>query len=126
MSPDIAHAAPPDLATLATLTTEAMALRSRFDATALASGRRPWTRDEVMSGFVGDVGDLMKLVMAKNGVRPIADIDRKLGHELADCLWSVLVLAKLHDVDLEREFTRMIAEAAAQLPLSTPPSTSSA
>ncbi|MEI6463745.1 MAG: nucleotide pyrophosphohydrolase [Verrucomicrobiota bacterium] len=126
MSPDIAHAAPPDLATLATLTTEAMALRSRFDATALASGRRPWTRDEVMSGFVGDVGDLMKLVMAKNGVRPIADIDRKLGHELADCLWSVLVLAKLHDVDLEREFTRMIAEAAAQLPLNTPPSTSSA
>ena len=126
MSPDIAHAAPPDLATLATLTTEAMALRSRFDATALASGRRPWTRDEVMSGFVGDVGDLMKLVMAKNGVRPIADIDRKLGHELADCLWSVLVLAKLHDVDLERDFTRMIAEAAAQLPLNTPPSTSSA
>jgi NTP pyrophosphatase (non-canonical NTP hydrolase) len=126
MSPDIAHAAPPDLATLATLTTEAMALRSRFDATALASGRRTWTRDEVMSGFVGDVGDLMKLVMAKNGVRPIADIDRKLGHELADCLWSVLVLAKLHDVDLEREFTRMIAEAAAQLPLNTPPSTSSA
>ena len=126
MSPDIAHAAPPDLATLATLTTEAMALRSRFDAAALASGRRPWTRDEVMSGFVGDVGDLMKLVMAKNGVRPIADIDRKLGHELADCLWSVLVLAKLHDVDLEREFTRMIAEAAAQLPLNTPPSTSSA
>jgi len=126
MSPDIAHAAPPDLATLATLTTEAMALRSRFDDAARASGRRPWTRDEVMSGFVGDVGDLMKLVMAKNGVRPIADIDRKLGHELADCLWSVLVLAKLHDVDLEREFTRMIAEAAAQLPLNTPPSTSSA
>lgn len=109
---------------LTDLTTQAMALRSRFEAAALASGRRPWTRTEVMQGFVGDVGDLMKLVMARDGVRPIADADRKLGHELADCLWSVLVLAKLHDVDLEREFARMIADVSAQLPPAAPPSTS--
>ncbi len=115
---------PTDLFNLDGLTNQAMALRSRFDATALASGRRPWTRDEVMSGFVGDVGDLVKLSMAKNGTRPIADAERKLGHELADCLWSVLVLAKLHDVDLEREFTRMIAEVSAQHPATSPLSAS--
>ena len=57
-----------------------------------------------MQGFVGDVGDLMKLVMAKQGLRPAADLDRKLAHELSDCLWSVLVLAKLYDVDLDQEF----------------------
>ena len=72
--------------------------------TAEAKGRRAWTREEVMQGFVGDVGDLMKLVMAKAGTRPIADVDKKLAHELSDCLWSVLVLAKLYEVDLENEF----------------------
>jgi hypothetical protein len=39
---------------------------------------------------VGDVGDLMKLVMAKEGAREIQDVDEKLQHELAACLWSVL------------------------------------
>lgn len=57
-----------------------------------------------MQGFVGDVGDLMKLVMAKSGIRTIADTEHKLPHELADCLWSVLVLARLYDVDLEKAF----------------------
>lgn len=57
-----------------------------------------------MQGFVGDVGDLMKLVMAKSGIRTIADTEQKLPHELADCLWSVLVLARLYDVDLEKAF----------------------
>ena len=59
-----------------------------------------------MQGFVGDVGDLMKLVMAKSGIRTVPDADRKLAHELSDCLWSILVLARLYDVDLEREFLR--------------------
>lgn len=27
-----------------------------------------WSNQEIMEGFVGDVGDLMKLVMAKEGV----------------------------------------------------------
>jgi NTP pyrophosphatase (non-canonical NTP hydrolase) len=47
----------------------------------------------------------MKLVMAKAGARPVVgDVDAKLAHELSDCLWSVLVLARLYEVDLEREF----------------------
>jgi NTP pyrophosphatase (non-canonical NTP hydrolase) len=64
----------------------------------------PWTREEIALGFVGDVGDLAKLVMAENGKREIENSKEKLGHELADCLWSVIVLAKLHDVDLEESF----------------------
>lgn len=63
-----------------------------------------------MQGFVGDVGDLMKLVMAKSGMRAIPDADRKLAHELSDCLWSVLVLARLYDVDLEKEFLHTMDE----------------
>ena len=65
---------------------------------------RAWTAQEVALGFVGDVGDLAKLVQAKEGVRDIPDGEAKLAHELADCLWSVMTLAQLYDVDLEASF----------------------
>ena len=81
-----------------------MQVHQRFAAAAKAKGRHAWTREEVMQGFVGDVGDLMKLVMAKAGARPMANVDQKLAHELSDCLWSVLVLAELYGVDLAKEF----------------------
>ena len=32
------------------------------------------------------------------------DVDAKLTHELADCLWSVLVLADKYKIDLASEF----------------------
>ena len=63
-----------------------------------------------MQGFVVDVGDLMKLVMAKSGVRQVEDVDKKLAHELSDCLWCVLVLSKMYGVDIEREFVRTMDE----------------
>jgi NTP pyrophosphatase (non-canonical NTP hydrolase) len=63
-----------------------------------------WTSEQVALGFVGDVGDLMKLVLAQGGVRDIPDAKQKLAHELADCLWSILVLAHAYDVDLEGAF----------------------
>ena len=53
---------------------------------------------------LGDVGDLMKLVQAAAGVRAIPDARARLAHELADCLWSVMVLADLHGIDLEQAF----------------------
>jgi NTP pyrophosphatase (non-canonical NTP hydrolase) len=89
---------------LSQLTERAMEIHRSFALTAQANNKRSWTREEVMQGFVGDVGDLMKLVMAKTGVRPADDVDRKLAHELSDCLWSMLVLARLYNVDLEKEF----------------------
>ena len=91
---------------LAQLSARALEIREHFAAMERSHAGRPWTREVVMQGFVGDVGDLMKLVMAKSGIRTVPDADRKLAHELSDCLWSVLVLARLYDVDLEREFLR--------------------
>ncbi|AOS43957.1 hypothetical protein Verru16b_01017 [Lacunisphaera limnophila] len=100
---------------LSQLSTRALQIRERFAAHEQARAGRSWTREEIMQGFVGDVGDLMKLVMAKAGARPIAEVDRKLAHELSDCLWSVLVLAQLYNVDLEREFLGTMAEIEAKL-----------
>jgi NTP pyrophosphatase (non-canonical NTP hydrolase) len=101
---------------LAELTRRAEEIRARFDAQAIARGTQPWSRAEIAQGFVGDVGDLMKLVMAKEGLRPIADVDAKLAHELADCLWSILVLARLCEVDLEPAFVKTMDKLAGKLP----------
>ena len=43
-------------------------------------------------------------------IRRIPDADQKLAHELADCLWSVLVLSELSSVDLERAFFQTMDE----------------
>jgi NTP pyrophosphatase (non-canonical NTP hydrolase) len=56
------------------------------------------------------VGDLAKLVMTQNRRRAIPDAKEKLAHELADCLWSVIVLARAHDIDLERAFLQTMDE----------------
>jgi NTP pyrophosphatase (non-canonical NTP hydrolase) len=96
---------------LAQLTERAMQIRECFARYEQRRVGRTWTREEIMQGFVVDVGDLMKLVMAKAGARRVeGDVDAKLAHELSDCLWSVLVLAKLHGVDLEKEFLRTMDE----------------
>lgn len=100
---------------LSQLSDRALQIHAAFAAHAQRTGTRPWTREEVMQGFVGDVGDLMKLVMAQAGARPIPDADRKLAHELSDCLWSVLVLAKLYDVELEREYRLTMDELEREL-----------
>ncbi len=68
-----------------------------------------------MQGFVVDVGDLMKLVMAKNGVRHVDDLDKKLAHEFSDCLWCILVLSRMYGIDIGREFMKTMDELDAML-----------
>ncbi len=92
------------------LTDRAMQVRQQFAAFERANFRREWTREQIMEGFVVDVGDLMKLVMAKNGVRHLEDVDKKLAHELSDCLWCVLVLSRMYGIDIEREFMKTMDE----------------
>jgi NTP pyrophosphatase (non-canonical NTP hydrolase) len=88
------------------LVTRAREVRSEYAAMETARYGREWSREELMLGFLGDVGDLAKLVQGKEGVRPRDDLDEAFAHELADCLWSVLVLADAYAVDLESAFSR--------------------
>jgi len=74
---------------------------------------RIWSTQELALGFVGDVGDLAKLIQANAGVRTIDDCKAKLGHELSDCLWSIFVLANKCGIDLEAEFVKNTREIAA-------------
>jgi len=71
------------------LQARAIAIRTQYAALEMKRHGRSWTREEIALGFVSDVGDLMKLVMAKEGVRAIPDADEMLAHELADCLYEV-------------------------------------
>jgi NTP pyrophosphatase (non-canonical NTP hydrolase) len=89
------------------LTERAFAMHALYDELNLRDRGRTWTRKEFMLGFVGDVGDLAKLAMAAEDAREAPGGRDALGHELADCLWALLILARLHDVDLVAEFRRM-------------------
>lgn len=76
---------------------------------------RSWTTEEIMLGFLGDVGDLAKLVQGKAGVRPRQDLDEALVHELADCLWCVMTLADAYDVDLATAFVSTMDQLSEHL-----------
>ena len=86
------------------ITKRALSIREQYAEFEKQNYGESWTSEEITLGLVGDIGDLVKLVMAENGHRNIPDSKRKLEHELADCLWSIIVLANLHDIDLEKSF----------------------
>ncbi|MFH8476417.1 hypothetical protein [Streptomyces sp. NPDC018000] len=84
----------------------ALHIHDLYDELNLRERGRTWTREEFMLGFVGDVGDLAKIVMAQEGARDMPGGCAALEHELADCLWSVLILAHRYDIDLNAAFLR--------------------
>ena len=98
-----------------TIIDRAMEIRKQYEAKEKQLYGSAWTSEEITLGFVGDVGDLAKLIVAKNGKRNIPDSKAKLEHELADCLWSVIVLAHQHGVDLETAFTNTMNELEGHL-----------
>jgi NTP pyrophosphatase (non-canonical NTP hydrolase) len=82
----------------------AMEIRRRYDAQARAKNQQPWNAVKLARGFKKDVIDLLTIIEQDMVDR------RKLSHELADCLWSVLVIARKLDVDVERAFWTTMGE----------------
>ena len=95
---------------LSDLEKSALQLNELYEQLELKRYGRIWTTEELALGFVGDVGDLAKLIQANAGIRDIDDCRAKLGHELSDCLWSIIVLANKCGVDLEAEFVKSTRE----------------
>lgn len=98
-----------------TLIERAIAIRSKYAEFEKERYGREWTKEELMLGFMKDIGDLAKIVQAKEGVRRVEDVDNALGHELADCLWSIIILADKYGIDLEASFIKTMNELDAHL-----------
>ena len=86
------------------LINRAMDLRRQYEIKETDLYGSPHNDVEIAEGFAGDVNNLVKLVMAESGQRVIANSKEKLEAQLAHCLWSVIVLSKAHNVDLETAF----------------------
>lgn len=91
---------------IAQLSDRAMQIRSKYAELEKKRLGREWTTAEIMQGMVVDMGELMELVMAKEGIRDDkrGDLDLLLKREISDCLWCLLVLAKKYNFDMEKEF----------------------
>jgi NTP pyrophosphatase (non-canonical NTP hydrolase) len=88
----------------------ALEVRQRFEDYEVARFGRAWSLEDLVLGLVGDVGDLAKAIQARAGIRDLDDTQNRLEHELADLLWSAIVLADRCGVDLEAAFLRTMAE----------------
>jgi NTP pyrophosphatase (non-canonical NTP hydrolase) len=95
----------------------ALTIRGRFADYEVRTYGREWTTEELALGLMKDVGDLAMLVQASEGVRLVPDLDQALGHELSDCLWSVIALADRLGINLEAAFTQTMDELDQQLRL---------
>lgn len=93
----------------------ALSVAQLYEELQSAENREPWQIMDYMAGFVGDVGKLSKLIMAVEGRRDIANADQMIGHELADCLWSVIVIAEKLGVDLPAEFNATMDELSVSI-----------
>lgn len=70
---------------------------------------KEWSREQFMQGFLGDIEDLKSILNSTN-----IDSD-KLGHELADCLWSLIILADKHNINLEGSFVKTMNDLERRL-----------
>ena len=89
---------------------KALQVREKYAQLEKQTYGKEWTKEQIAQGFVGDVGDLLKIIMAKEGIRNIENPNEKLSHELSDCLWAIIVLADKYGVDLEKSFTDTMEE----------------
>jgi len=82
----------------------AMDLRRQYEKREIELYGAPSTSIEITQGFAGDVNNLVKLVMSEHGQHVIANSKEKLEAQLAHCLWSVVVIAQMHKVDIGMAF----------------------
>lgn len=82
----------------------ALDLRRQYEIKETELYGSPHTTNDIAQAFAGDVNNLIKLIEAEQGQRVIANSKEKLEAQLAHCLWSVVVLAQIHEVNLETAF----------------------
>ena len=70
-----------------------------------------WSKQEDMIGFVNDVGELGRMVMASEGRWLYKeDLGKDLPDKLAECLWWIFVLSDRLGIDLNPAFAHKMSE----------------
>jgi len=89
--------------------TACLEVQDLYDQFNKKSNEDIWTADDYLDGLMGDIGDLHKLVMAKNNKRGYKaanhknmTVDEAIAHELSDVIWSVVIIADKYKIDLEQ------------------------
>lgn len=90
------------------LVQQAAGSRAQYAAFEKEHYGREWNNEEVYASLVSDIGDLGRLVLAKEGVEDVPDVREKLLHELGECLWGIAVLAHEYNIDLEEAFQKQM------------------
>ena len=77
---------------------------------------KQWDVEQIFMGLVKDVGDLSKILMVRGGYRHDfgGDAKERLEHELADILYSIIVLADKVGIDLEDGFNKTMSEIGSE------------
>ena len=55
----------------------AVEIHNKYDELNRTKRNISWNEQQLMAGFVGDVGDLSKIIMAKHGLRDMDNVDKK-------------------------------------------------
>ena len=97
------------------LTNRAMDLRRQYEEKEIKLYGSPSSDEDIAQAFAGDANHLVKFVMAEHGKRAIPNSKEKLEAQLAHCLWSVIVLAKMREIDLEQSFMEAMDRLEAHL-----------
>ena len=83
---------------------ETKKIKRKYERLAINKNEDLWDAKDYVQGFAGDVGDLAKYISLKFSKRKTKDIDNKIKHELADCMWSIIAIADELGINLEREY----------------------
>jgi len=86
------------------LTQKVLHIKSLYSDFEKRKSYKHWTIEETYEGLVSDVGDLGRLVLAKEGFREMPDLQKSLQHELAEILYATLLLSEQYKIDLTQAF----------------------
>ncbi|PJE57839.1 MAG: hypothetical protein COU81_03920 [Candidatus Portnoybacteria bacterium CG10_big_fil_rev_8_21_14_0_10_36_7] len=78
-------------------------IKIAYDELHREEDKEVWRAKDYAQGFIGDVGDLNKWIL-NYSKKPTKELHKKICHELADCMWSILVIAHELNINMEREF----------------------
>jgi hypothetical protein len=87
----------------------ALVIANHYDDYNRAKGRKTWDLNDYTDGLVGDVGDLMKLIMGARNRRNVEGgegVEAKIEHELNDIMFSLLLLYKVFRLDPDESFLK--------------------